>query len=103
MWSRSETGRTRSMWRIVVPRSRRVCAGDIFAGMATKVQHIELENAIGLSDEQLKLLREDFARLGAVATDLPEQVVKYVVDGANPEVLQRLAATKGCGEALALL
>ncbi len=55
-----------------------------------------------ISDEQLSLLRDDFARLDTVKPGLVESILAYVVEGKGPEILDRLAATPGCGRALDL-
>jgi hypothetical protein len=48
-------------------------------------------------------LQTDFAQLAPVAADLPESVFQYVVEGTGADVLDRLAATPGCGKALGLV
>jgi hypothetical protein len=66
------------------------------------VDGIELKNAIALSSEQLALLWQDWSRLSSVAPDLAEPVLRFIVDGDDPDVLNRLTGTAGCGEALGL-
>ncbi len=50
----------------------------------------QLQNAAGLSDEALQLLRDDFVRLEPLKKDLPDRVLRYAVDGVGEEVLGEL-------------
>src|SRR2546426_164475 len=58
------------------------------------------ENGVGLETKALSLLTEDLAALEKVNGDLPNEVLRYVLDGVGEEVVSRLAATNGVGEAL---
>ena len=55
-----------------------------------------------ISDEQLSLLRDDFARLDAFWPCLADSIIEYVVNGQGQEVLDRLVAMPGRGRALDL-
>jgi hypothetical protein len=66
------------------------------------IDSIEVRNSVRLSNEHLALLWNDWSRLSTVVPDLAEPVLKFIVDGDHPEVLQKLAATAGCGRALGL-
>lgn len=61
------------------------------------------ENRVGLDQKVLALLVEDLGALEKLHVDLPGDALRYVLDGVGEEVLGRLAATQGAGEALGLV
>jgi hypothetical protein len=71
--------------------------------MGSKIGDATVENHIGLPEKHLALLWEDLSLLKTVHSDLPMMAMQYAIDGAHPEVLDRLAASKECGSSLFLL
>ncbi len=61
------------------------------------------ENKVGLDGKALELLAEDLGALEKLHTDLPNEALRYVVDGVGDEILTRLAGTQGAGEVLGLI
>ena len=61
------------------------------------------ESKVGLDVKALELLAEDFTALEKVSGDLPEEVLRYVLDGVDGAVLARLASTQGAGAALGII
>ena len=58
------------------------------------------QNKAGLEEKAVALLAEDFRALEKLSSDLPPEIVRYLLDGEGEEVLARLAGTEGAGELL---
>ncbi len=61
-----------------------------------------VEEAVSLPETIWELLAEDFECLEAKWPGLPERIMRYLVLGESPEVLDELAAANGCGAELRL-
>ncbi len=59
-------------------------------------------NKVGLKSDALALLAEDFGRLEKIHSELPNQVLQYVLDDTNREVVEQLSQTKEAAELLEL-
>src|SRR5215467_4909077 len=59
------------------------------------------QNKVGLDEKAITLLAEDFGSLEKLDSDLPAQVLCYLLDGTGSEVmLNKLSSMQGAGEAL---
>jgi hypothetical protein len=61
------------------------------------------QNKAGLEEKAVALLAEDFSALEKLNSDLPSEIVRYLLDGEGEEVLARLAGTQGAGEILGVI
>ena len=63
---------------------------------------VHFNNIPGLSEEKLSLLRKECEKLKKVDKNLPDEVLRYLLEGEGREVLQKLENTAGCARALKL-
>ncbi len=61
------------------------------------------ENIADLDEQALVLLAEDMGALEKVHPDLPNDVLRYVLDGVGEDTVERLAGTPGVAPALGLI
>jgi hypothetical protein len=62
-----------------------------------------LANPAGIDSQSVELLAEDFKTLKDLDSGLLEEVLRFVVDGEDADVLQRLTATKGASVAMRIV
>ena len=68
----------------------------------THIQRPRCNKQFGDFGRATRIPAEDFARLDVARPGLADSIMEFVVNGQGQEVLDRLAATPGCGKALDL-
>jgi hypothetical protein len=60
------------------------------------------QNKVGLDEDAISLLAEDFNSLEKLKRDLPVGAIRFALDGEGDDILTRLASTAGASESLGL-
>jgi hypothetical protein len=66
------------------------------------INTVEIQNRVGLSNAEIKLLKKDFSDLDKKICGISERILRYLLDDEEDDVLQQLSAISDAGTILKL-